>query len=263
MRAVAFRRVGAPPTVGAWLRRLARVVLWLTVLILLLRGLSATFAASPSTGRAAPHRAAAWPDSRVGAFAAEFAAAWLAVDPDAVAYRDRVAAFADDGALEALPVAAPKAARVTVGSVVVAGTERVSQSSARVTVAAVTSTGRVWLTARVDRDGAGRLVVVGAPALDDARDLAARYVTAYVTGHPESLSYLVPAGSPPPPALAAGFALDGDPEVTVAGDPGPRGLTVVVRVAVTDRARARWGLTYRLALLRTDRWYVLKIDGGS
>jgi hypothetical protein len=36
-----------------------------------------------------------------------------------------------------------------------------------------------------------------------------------------------------------------------------------VRVAVTDRARARWGLTYRLALLRTDRWYVLKIDGGS
>jgi hypothetical protein len=284
MRAVAFRRVGAPPTVGAWLRRLARVVLWLTVLILLLRGLSATFAASPSTGRAAPHRAAAWPDARVGAFAAEFAAAWLAVNPDAIAYRDRVAAFADDGALEALPVAAPKAARVTVGSVVVAGMERVSQSSARVTVAAVTSTGRVWLTARVDRDGAGRLVVVGAPALvaapargtvesrdpeplpaalDDARDLAARYVTAYVTGHPESLAYLVPAGSPTPPALAAGFALDGDPEVTVAGDPAPRGLTVVVRVAVTDRARARWGLTYRLALLRTDRWYVLKIDGGS
>jgi hypothetical protein len=273
-------------TARDWGRRLGRVALWIAVAIVGVRGLSSTFAAKPSPAAVPVKAPPAWPDQRAGAFAAQFAAAWLAVTPDVAAYRASLEPYADDSALEALPVADPKAKPVTVSSVTVASLKGQSEHSARVTVAADTSAGRVWVAARVDRDPAGHLVIVGAPALvagpqraqadppdgeplagslAEAQELAGRYVTAYVTGHPEALTYLVPPGDAPPVALTAGFAADGEPEITALGDvpDAPKRLDLLARVTVTDHAKARRTLTYRLGLQRTDRWYVDTIEGGA
>jgi hypothetical protein len=224
--------------------------LWVAVLIVGARGVAASFAASPYPAAPVVKRAVSWPDDRVGAFAAQFAAAWLAVTPDATAYRAGVEPFLDESGLSVLPVADGDARPVSVGMVTVASLERVSGSSARVTVAAVTSAGRVWLACRVDRDDSGRLVVVGAPALVAA---------------PEALAYLVPAGAARPAALPAGLAVAGDVEVSGVGDVGDaaRRVVVLARVTVSDHARARRTLAYRLVLQRSDRWYVMSIGGGA
>jgi hypothetical protein len=139
-------------TARDWGRRLGRVALWVAVAIVGIRGLSSTFAAKPSPAAVPVKTPPAWPDQRAGAFAAQFAAAWLAVTPDVAAYRAGLEPYVDDSALEALPVADPKARPVTVSSVTVASLKGQGQSSARVTVAADTSAGRVWVAARVDRD---------------------------------------------------------------------------------------------------------------
>jgi hypothetical protein len=273
-------------TGGVLVRRVGRLVLWVAVLIVGARGVAASFAASPYPAAPVVKRAVSWPDDRVGAFAAQFAAAWLAVTPDATAYRAGVEPFLDESGLSVLPVADGDARPVSVGMVTVASLERVSGSSARVTVAAVTSAGRVWLACRVDRDDSGRLVVVGAPALvaaperahaeqpdgsplpsglSDAVELADRFVSAYVTGHPEALAYLVPAGAARPAALPAGLAVAGDVEVSGVGNVGDaaRRVVVLARVTVSDHARARRTLAYRLVLQRSDRWYVMSIGGGA
>lgn len=79
------------------LGRLGRGVLWLAVLFVVLRGVAGIVATPPqvtSARRAAP--ALVWPDDAARAFAAEFAAAYLRVDPaeDAAASRAALAAFA-------------------------------------------------------------------------------------------------------------------------------------------------------------------------
>jgi hypothetical protein len=234
-------------TGGVLVRRVGRLVLWVAVLIVGARGVAASFAASPSPAAPVVKRAVSWPDDRVGAFAAQFAAAWLAVTPDATAYRAGVEPFLDESGLSVLPVADADARPVSVGMVTVASLERVSGSSARVTVAAVTSAGRVWLACRVDRDDSGRLVVVGAPALVAAPERA----------HAEQ-----PDGSPLPSGLSDAVEL-ADRFVSAYVTGHPLRVVVLARVSGSAHARARRTLAYRLVLQRSDRWYVMSIGGGA
>src|SRR4051794_2374171 len=150
-------------------RRLGRVVLWLLVLVLLLRGLASVVGPQRPAVVAATATPAAtpWPDDGARAFASDFARAYLtynATDPDASAAAIRAFVgpeLASSIAPEYNADAPPRA----VGSVAVARVERVDGSHAVVTVAAAATGGTQYLSVPVARDGRGGLVVSDLPSL--------------------------------------------------------------------------------------------------
>src|SRR4051794_13744093 len=72
-------RVPALGTRGGLLKHLGRVVLWLLVLVLLLRGVGSVLEQRPSATAASSPKPAAvtWPDDEARAFASDFARAYL------------------------------------------------------------------------------------------------------------------------------------------------------------------------------------------
>ena len=117
-------RVPGVRTGGSFAKRLGRMVLWLLVVVLLLRGL-----ASVATPREAPPPApvpkaasSAWPDDAARAFAADFARAYLSYSPsDPAASLTALEPFVAPGLAGSIaPQFGAKAARQTVASITVA-----------------------------------------------------------------------------------------------------------------------------------------------
>lgn len=274
-------------TPAAVLTRLGRMLLWLLVTVLLIRGASDVLAprAPAAATRAVPAVRSAWPDDEAGAFAVAFARAYLSYSPrDPEGSARAVRAFvADDVADDVVPQFGRGARRQVVGAATVARTAVVDARHALVTVAV--DDGR-YLTVPVARDGAGGLVVydlpsfaappargaVGPASLDplsgaeqgEIRDVLTRFFRAFLAGDARELSYFVPVGVRMG-ALGRRDELVGEVSVMQAAGPAAAGRRDVV---ATLRARdvatgAVFALRYRLRLVRGDRWLVAEVNEAT
>jgi hypothetical protein len=275
-------------TPGGLLKRFGRVLLWLLVVVLLLRGL-AGLVQPRDRGRVvqAPRAASiAWPDDEARAFAAEFARAYLSFRPRNVDQSARaVQAFAaPELASSIVPEYAGDAERRTVVSVVVARSVALDARHALVTVAVVVDGAPAarYLTVPVARDVTGGLAVSDLPSFaaaparasvdpDAAESLpmseraaiepaVSRFLAAYVAGDASAIEYLVPAGvriAVPGPGLE--FA--GVVSLELAAPAAGRRRIVLATVRARDRAGGGvFSLRYRLLLVREERWYVAAVN---
>jgi hypothetical protein len=272
-----------------------RLVLWLAVGIVLIRGAGATFspadeARQPRTPRALA--AAVWPDDAARALAVEFATAYLTHGPgeDSTAAGRRLAAFAaSDLAGQLAPSFDHDAPAQAVHSATVERTASVDARHALITVAATVVTngepGTRRLTVPVARDSSGGVVVDELPsfASSPARgsvqpraaeplmgpdraaiaDVLTRFLRSYLAGDAGALAYLTEPGSRI--AAAAGrFELLSVPILSVpdnAGSAGRGRRVLLVTVHARDvESGALYMLRYRIALVRRDRWYVAKLN---
>src|SRR4051794_35682061 len=161
-------RVPVIRTGGGLAKRLGRMLLWLLVLVLLLRGLASVLSArepAPVT-RVVAAPTASWPDDAARAFASDFARAYLYYSPDDPDGSARaVQAFVGpDLASSIAPQHGEHAERESVGAVSVASSATVDARHALVSVAAATSSGTRDLTGPVATDGRGGLLVSGLPS---------------------------------------------------------------------------------------------------
>jgi len=286
-------RVGSPQTAGALLTRLGRLVLWLAVAAVLVRGLG-DILASPRTSPAIPARERTgdvWPDDAARAFAVEFASAYLHQSPkdDPGERARRIAGFASPQlAAELAPRMEAGGPGQTVRSATVAGSTVLDGRHALVTVAltVTVSGGRRVMSRRlvvpVARDQHGGLVVYDLPSLAgppgrasagpaggesligseraEVEAVLLRFLRAYLAGDSAGLSYLVPPGTRIAPA--GGLELVELGSITKLAAPAGDELLVLVGVGARDaQARVVYGLRYRVRLVRRDRWYVAEING--
>ena len=267
------------------LKRLGRVVLWLLVVVLLLRGLASLFSTdtpAPTVAKPAATVAAVWPDDEARAFAADFARAYLSYSPKQP--QDLGGFVTPELASSIAPEYADGQERVSVGAVSVARIAKLDSSQALVTVAAAVDGETRYLAVPVARDSHGGVVVselpslvaapahgvVGAaqlePVASDERggieDVLQRFFTAYLAGDASGLEYLVPAGARVG-ALGQKYELLGVTSLALAapakGDVREVWATVRARDAVT---RAVFGFRYRLRLVHQDRWYVAAVNSS-
>jgi hypothetical protein len=280
---------GAPgvSTPAAVLTRLGRMLLWLLVAVLLIRGASDVLAprAPAVASRAVPAARPAWPDDEAGAFAVAFARAYLSYSPrDPERSARAVRAFVADDVVDAVvPQFGRRTRRQLVSAAMVARTAVVDARHALVTVAV--DDGR-YLTVPVARGDGGGLVVYDLPSLaappargrvepqlvdplsgadqDEIRDVLTRFFRAFLAGDARELSYFVPAGVRMG-ALRRRHELVGD--VSVMQAPGParaRRRDVVVTVRARDVASgAVFPLRYRLGLVRGERWLVTEVNEAT
>ena len=281
----------SPRTVRGLLSTLGRVVLWLVVGVVLMRGLTGILA----TDRAAQPRhvirdalAMAWPDDAARAYAAEFTVAYLSRDPDQnpVAAAQALEAFAAPDLVGQLaPHYDDDRARLAVRSATVARVASVDDRHSLITVAATLAgaeVGRRLLTVPVARDTRGGVVVYDLPAFASApvrasastpaadplfgaqraaiSDVLARFMRSYLAGDTSALAYLVPPGT----RIAAAAGRWELLEVSSIGalDAGRRGGRLVLATvqARNPRLQATYALRYRVRLVRRDRWYVAAIN---
>jgi hypothetical protein len=282
----------APRTVAEVLARTGRVVLWLAVLVVLARGLAATFAAPRPVIAArvdAGVRAAAWPDDAARAFAIEFATAYLTHSPDQDpdGLTRALEAFASPELVAQLAPRYEARTRQAVRSATVARVVDLDGGHALVSVA-VTLAGpesvRRLVTVPVARDEAGALAVYDLPSFTSAparaavsapetepllgqeraaiTDVLTRFLRAYLAGDTSGLAYLVPPGTRLS-AAAGRWKLVDVTSVAVDGPaPGRGERRVLAGVLARDPvSRVVYALRYRVRLMRRDRWYVADLNG--
>lgn len=275
-------------TVGDVARPAGRVVLWVLVGLLLVRGLGDVVSSRPAP---APAPAAVKPtgvDGEREAFAARFARVYLSWRAgETAAHARAVASFfvpdlRDRAAAIGLPRRGPGQ---LVAQATVARSQDLGSGRALITVASqlAGSPRTVYLTVPVARDVAGGLGVFAPPAVSapppagaatvsapppvagadvgEVRPLVGRFLAAYLSGGSAGLSYLVAPGASVG-ALVGGLrlvSLDGVGQLVR----GPGRLLVEADVRVRDQATgASYPLAYRLELVRSDRWYVRRVQGG-
>jgi hypothetical protein len=277
-------------TPGDLLSRIGRAPLWLALAVVLLRGVAGIVATEPpATGERVVRPTPAWPDEPARAFAVEFAAAYLTVDPEDGPASARVA-LAELAAPEVVDSLVPTldgdASRQEVVSATVTGAVGLDGRRALITVVVRVRGERsrtVRLTVPVARDTHGAPVVydlpslapaperadagpsAGAPILRDERaaigDVLTRFLRAYVSGDRAGLAYLVPAGTRIG-ATSGGFELLDLGSLTAVGPATGRDRLVLATVEVRDRvSRAVMALRFRVRLVRRDRWYVAEVNG--
>lgn len=259
------------------LRRIGRVALWALVALLLIRGTESVLSPTPEPPQA-PAGAKGSPLGQASsAFAVGFARAYLA-EPSLRNLSDR---FAEG--------VTPRAGAGTSGREVaqaeVAQTQRLGGEQVIVTVACELLGGRVlYLAVPIVRDSAGEVAALGAPSLVAAPETAGleaertqplsgadagaigelvdRFLAAYVsTSEPADLSYYVVPGTSVTPI--GGLRLVGTPHVREPGDEGGPDRTVVASVRARDEASdVTYFLSYRLELVRRERWYVGAVEGA-
>jgi hypothetical protein len=281
------RAASGVSTPAAVLTRLGRMLLWLLVAVLLIRGISDVLAPRTprAATRAAPAARPAWPDDEARAFAVAFARAYLSYsprDPDGSARVVR-SFVADDIADAVVPQFGRAARRQVVGGAMVARTAVVDARHALLTVAV--DDGR-YLTVPVARGDGGGLVVYDLPSLaappargrveassldplsgadaEEIRDLLTRFFRAFLAGDARALSYLAPAGVRMG-ALGRPHELVGAVSVMQAPGPAAAGRRdVVATVRARDVASgAVFPLRYRLRLVRGDRWLVAEVNEAT
>jgi hypothetical protein len=268
------------------LKRLGRVVLWLLVVVLLLRGLASLFSTdtpAPTAARPAATVAAVWPDDEARAFAADFARAYLSYSPKQPQALGR---FVTPELVSSIaPEYVDGEARQSVGAVSVARTAKLDASHALVTVAAAVNNETRYLAVPVARDSRGGVVVsdlpslvappahgvVDAPELEPLasseragiEDVLQRFMSAYLAGDSRALVYLVPAGARVG-ALGQKYELLGVTSVALAAPARGSSREVWATVRARDvESRAVYGLRYRLKLVQEDRWYVAAVNSSS
>jgi Conjugative transposon protein TcpC len=277
-------------TGGGFVKRLGRIVVWLLIVVLVLRGLASVMdrRAAPAPARAPKAVASpAWPDDPARAFAADFARAYLSYSPtDPGASAKALQPFVTPQLASAVvPQYGMHAARETVGSITVARTVRLDGTHALVTVAATVNGQSRYLTVPVARDGHGGLVVSDLPsfaapppraAVPDQltqavpaseqgalQDVVSRFLRAYLGDDSGSLTYLVPPGTQVG-AVAEKLQLVQVDSLALAAPPVGRERVVVASVSARDPASgATFELQYRLRLVLVDRWLVASVNDGT
>jgi hypothetical protein len=240
------------------LRRIGRVALWALVALLLIRGTESVLSPAPEP----PYVPAGAKGSPLGqassAFAVRFARAYLA-EPSLRNLSDR---FGEG--------VTPNGGSPTVGREVaqaeVTQTQRLGGRRAIVTVACELLGGRVlYLAVPIVRDSAGEVAALGALSGADAGaigQLVDRFLAAYVsTSEPADLSYYVAPGMSVAPI--GELRLVGTPNVRESQDEGGPDRTVIASVRARDEASdVTYFLSYRLELVRRERWYVSAVEGA-
>jgi hypothetical protein len=283
-----------PQTFRELLASLGRLLLWLALIVVLLRGLAGVFA----TDRPAPvqhaGRAAAvatWPDDAARAFAVEFVSAYLTHSPtdDPGAYTTALEAYASPELVSQLtPRFDEQQTREVVRSAVVAEVVRLDDGHALVTVAATLAGPTVTLrqvTVPIARDNRSDLAVYDLPSFASAPARAAvsvpeleplfsgeraaivhalePFLRAYLAGDTAALAYLVPPGTQIV-AAAGDWELIQLTSVSAAGPATRAGRVVLATVEARDSAsRATYALRYRVRLVRRDRWYVADLNDSD
>lgn len=282
-------RSSVPRTRGEFLQRIGRGVLWAFVVMLLVRGLAATFAVSqPSREvRVVRQTPAAWPDDAARAFAADFARAYLAFSPkDPDTQLRALAPFASPELANSIaPQLGDDAPAHDVGSVMVARARALDARHALITVAVSLASGTRYLAVPVTRDDGGGLVVdelpsfaapprrasvmpetldaVTGPDQSALREFVSRFLRTYLAGDAAGLGYLVPADvriATPTPRTLELVDVDSLVEAS-ARKAGLRELLAAVRVRELDSG-AVFAQRFRLRLVRRDRWYVADVNGS-
>jgi hypothetical protein len=273
--------------------RVGRVLLWLAVLVVLIRGLggiaSARHVASRAPGADGRSAAQAWPGDAARAFAVQFATAYLTHAPgtDPGAYVRRVDGFATGELADQLaPAFDRRTPAQAVQSATVAGVVHPDGRHALITVAATLTTGGGQGTRRVTvpvaRDDRGGLVVYDLPsfAAGPARaaaepvrgdplfgpdsgpitDVVTRFLRAYLAGDTGALAYLVAPGTRLA-ATAGEIQLLGVESIETAAPASAGGRVLLIAVTARDAiSRVTYALRYRVRLVRRDRWYVAAIN---
>jgi conjugative transposon protein TcpC len=259
------------------LRRIGRVALWALVALLLIRGTESVLSPASEPRQALAGAQSSSLGQPSFAFAVSFARAYLA-EPSLRHLSDRFAGGVT-----------PKAGASTPGRVVaqaeVAQTQRLGGGRAIVTVACELLGGRVlYLAVPIVRDPAGEVAALGAPSLVAAPEttgleaertqplsgahagaigeLVDRFLAAYVSaGEPADLSYYVAPGTTVTPI--GGLRLLGRPNVREPQEDGGPDRTVIASVRARDEASdVTYFLSYRLELVRRERWYVSSVEGA-
>ncbi|HET9162612.1 MAG TPA: conjugal transfer protein [Solirubrobacterales bacterium] len=259
------------------LRRIGRVALWALVALLLIRGTESVLSPAPEPPQA-PAGAKGSPLGQAStAFAVGFARAYLA-EPS---LRNPSDHFAEG----VTPNAGGGTSGREVAQAEVAQTRRLSGGRAIVTVACELLGGRVlYLAVPIVRDSAGEVAALGAPSLVAAPETAGletertqplsgadagaigelvdRFLAAYAsTSEPADLSYYVAPGTSVTPI--GGLRLIGTPNVREPQDEGGPDRTVIASVRAHDEASdVTYFLSYRLELVRHERWYVSGVEGA-
>jgi hypothetical protein len=263
------------------LRSAGRVVLWLAVAIVLVRGVGSIMSepAGPA-GRATAEPK--FPDAEARAFAVRFASAYL--DPPA----GGLAGYLADGLSDPADVMAPRGPGAKVAWATVAREASLGDSRALVTVAVLTDAGASrYVSVPVARDDRGGLVVSALPSFsppppraagggedvepltgpgaDAVGDLAERFLRAYLNGaNRQALAYLILPGATVTP-MHGGLAVvsvDGVDQIASTAATARR-RSVVVSVTVRGRETgAVYPLAYRLEVAKRDRWLVAEVAGG-
>jgi hypothetical protein len=270
-----------------------RVLLWLAVLLVLIRGLdgiaSARHGASRVRGASGQTAAGGWPDDAARAFAVQFATAYLTHAPgaDPVAYARRVDGFASAELADKLaPAFAWRAPAQALQAAIVGGIVRLDGRRALITVAATLTTGggqaTRWLTVPIARDDRGGLVVYDLPsfAAGPARaaggpvqgdplfgpdsgaitDVVSRFLRAYLVGDTGALAYLSAPGTRIAATTGGLRLLDVD-SIETAAPASAGGRVLLVAVSARDLvSRVTYALRYRVQLVSRDRWYVAAIN---
>ncbi len=272
------RREGDGRSVGSALRAVGRVALWALVGLLLLRGISGVLTEPRQDGSPAADRSSA-ADPATAAFAVRFARAYLTdASPQALA------PYLAPGA--SVPVPAQAGAVAQVEQAEVAAVRDLGDRQAIVTVACELGDARtLYLAVPIVREDAAEVAALAVPALvagpavvgasiepprpvagPDAEAIAGlvrRFLPVYVTAaSPGDLSYLLaPDVTVTPPG--GGFELVAVASVKQVGSGEGARRTVVATARVRDVASgAVVPFTYRLGLVRQDRWYVEQVEGA-
>jgi len=288
----------SPTTSRELLARVGRLLLWLAVLVVIVRGIaSVANAQRRAAERRGAHGAqtAAWPDDAARAFAVQFVTAYLTHAPseDVGVYARRVEAFASgELAGQLAPTFDRGAPAQSVQAAAVAGTARLDGRHALITVAVALTNrdGRAtrWLSVPIARDASGGLVVDDLPSFAAAprrasagpvegdplvgadsgaiTDVVTRFLRAYLVGDAGALAYLAAPGARVG-ATAGGIRLNGIDAITSAGPTAGAERRLLVTVHARDAASgATCGLRYGIEVVRRDRWYVAAVnapDGGG
>jgi hypothetical protein len=268
-------------SVGSLLRGVGRVALWVTIALLLVRGLGAVLATPASVPSPSEAGRSGSEEEAGAAFAIRFSRAYLA-DPSPQALAPFLAAGARVGTGHP-----PSTAGAEVVQAEVSSTQPLGDGREILTVACELRDARtLYLAVPIARSGAGEVAALGAPSIVAApavagveasrpqplagpdaaaiESLVGKFLPAYLAAAEESdLSYLLAPGAVVTP-LAGSLELLGAPGVSQLGSgEGPR-RTVIASARVRDPASgAAYPLAYRLELIRRTRWYVRAIQGAA
>lgn len=274
---VGNKTVGSRSSVGSALRGAGRVAIWVTIGLLLIRGVIST--AAPETPPTSGGSALAT-DPQSESLAIRFARAYLR-DPSAAS----LAPYLADG-VRVPPGVPPRTDESQVAQAEVSGVQRLDRETSIFTVACELRDARtLFLAVPISRSRAGEAAALGAPSLVAApglaeadvesqpvagpdagaiEDLAGRFLPEYVAATDAAeLSYFVQPGSTVQP-LAAAVQFVSLASVSQLGDGEGARRTVLAGVRVADPASgATYPLAYRLSVVKGARWYVSAIQGAS
>jgi hypothetical protein len=258
------------------LRTVGRVAFWALVALIFIRGI-ATIAAEPRDRAPAPvSTREPFPTQEARALAVRFARAYL------TGSSGQLRRFLAESMPRDLVVDIPRGSAVaTIG---VAAETALSSDRALITVACELGdrgTAR-YLSVPVARDATGGLAVYAPPAFvagprparvrteDPApltgaeataiRTLVERFLATYVSGG--DLAYLITPGARIDP-LAPGLRLADIDVIGQTRATGPRRTLLVEATLKNAAAGTRYGVAYRLELVRRERWYVARISGAA